>query len=373
MLLTAVVYASPAGIDFSFSSIFEESATIVDIELQPNGKILAGGTFRVRNSSRRDLVRLNSDGSLDASFNPPNAFFNVRSLLLLPDGRVYVGGSSNQSGGDPIIRLNADGTLDSTFDFTCTISPCPVTIVDKIAVQPDGKVLVYAGNISGGAGTFRLTAGGAQEQYLNFAVPFQSSTVQSIRVGSDGKIMIAGLFDYVIAGQTYNSLVRLNSDLTIDPSFRLKLQGVAVNGFNQFYVSDFKQFTDGRILIWGSFLTVNGWNKRNIAFLNSDGSTIGGFFFVTPPAAGIKDVVVQQDGKFVVHSDPEDSFFCCSTRSSIFRLNTEGRADGTFRPIREPKGSVETMEIGPDNKLTAAGGFWRFDGTPRTAIIRLRL
>jgi uncharacterized delta-60 repeat protein len=101
-----------AGVD-------EEVEAIV---VQPDGKILIGGYFRsVNNTPRSGIARLNTDGSVDSSFQngmAGAALPIVLALALQPDGKVIVGGDFTAFNGVPryrIARLNADGSLDNTF------------------------------------------------------------------------------------------------------------------------------------------------------------------------------------------------------------------------------------------------------------------
>lgn len=87
----------------------------------PNSQILMGGDFMTVNSKpRRLLVRLNPDGTLDESFTTPfdrNGF--AASLVPLPDGRLLVAGMlsiTNSPGRHNLVRLNTDGSLDRSFD-----------------------------------------------------------------------------------------------------------------------------------------------------------------------------------------------------------------------------------------------------------------
>jgi hypothetical protein len=64
---------------------------------QADGKILrCGGFATVTNQSRSCLARLNADGTLETGFNP-GANATVFSLALQPDGKIVVGGSFTSS------------------------------------------------------------------------------------------------------------------------------------------------------------------------------------------------------------------------------------------------------------------------------------
>src|SRR5262249_59371666 len=85
--------------------------------------------------------RLNPDGTLDPSFDASAQARNiVFCLALQPDGKILLGGSFSQINGQPlggIARLNPDGTLDP--DFYASVDSYPY--VYCLALQLDGKIL----------------------------------------------------------------------------------------------------------------------------------------------------------------------------------------------------------------------------------------
>ena len=91
-------------------------AVITTIVPQPDGKILVGGRF-----DRGGIARLNSNGTLDSSFISGSAvgYVSVSRLLLLPNNQIMVAGSFLSYAGIPrsgLARLNSNGSLDLTFD-----------------------------------------------------------------------------------------------------------------------------------------------------------------------------------------------------------------------------------------------------------------
>jgi uncharacterized delta-60 repeat protein len=90
--------------------------------LQPTGAIILGGSFaNLGGVALRNLASVNSEGSLDAAFQPnPNGAVNA--LVAQPDGRVVVGGAFTSIAGSTrnrVARFGTDGSLDATFNPEC--------------------------------------------------------------------------------------------------------------------------------------------------------------------------------------------------------------------------------------------------------------
>ncbi|HMZ50483.1 MAG TPA: delta-60 repeat domain-containing protein, partial [Flavobacteriales bacterium] len=99
-LVAALVIATDATaqvpiIDYSFLAL-PPSVEVNSIVVQPDGRILMGGAFtNYAGSGKNNLVRLNSDGTVDPGWNPGgtgpgNA---VEDIVLMPDGRIIIGGN----------------------------------------------------------------------------------------------------------------------------------------------------------------------------------------------------------------------------------------------------------------------------------------
>ncbi|MCS7009737.1 MAG: delta-60 repeat domain-containing protein, partial [Chthoniobacterales bacterium] len=94
------------------------------IAFQPDGKILIGGNFTLilddNHFEAINIARLNSDGSIDTEFNPQGGFDGVvNAIAIQNDGKILVGGqfsSFNDISKNAIARLHPNGTLDDTFE-----------------------------------------------------------------------------------------------------------------------------------------------------------------------------------------------------------------------------------------------------------------
>jgi len=139
------------------------------IVLQPDGKlVVAGGTF---NGSDYDfaVVRYNSNGSLDTSFNGTGKVTtaigsgndSVNNIILQPDGKLVVAGSSYNGSCDvfAIVRYNSNGTLDTSFNSTGIITTAignGNAWIRRMALQPDEKIVAAGPGINGSNYTFSL-------------------------------------------------------------------------------------------------------------------------------------------------------------------------------------------------------------------------
>ncbi|HYY56460.1 MAG TPA: hypothetical protein VE842_03955, partial [Pyrinomonadaceae bacterium] len=94
------------------------------LALQPDGKVIVGGNFSKYNGiDIISIARLNADGTLDTTFNQGGfgTDATIFDIVLQPDGKILIAGSFtqyNRVARSRIARLNADGTLDTTFSQT---------------------------------------------------------------------------------------------------------------------------------------------------------------------------------------------------------------------------------------------------------------
>ncbi|HAV64983.1 MAG TPA: hypothetical protein DCY13_21750, partial [Verrucomicrobiales bacterium] len=117
-----------------------QSVAATSVLPQPDGKVLVGGhayTLVYGEEWSYDVVRpflarFNSNGSRDGSFTSGTNNSESR-LVLQPDGKILAGGT------DGISRLNADGTLDASFNAGSVLG------IRAIVLQADGKVVIGGG------------------------------------------------------------------------------------------------------------------------------------------------------------------------------------------------------------------------------------
>ncbi len=167
VLLFAFSILSPAQnptVDADFTPAMSRvtGTLFVGTDFQPDGKIIAAGTFQVVNGYvRYNVARLNTDGTTDPTFNCLECTFVVSNAVVQPDGKILVSGkvSLSQNIGK-IIRLNADGSLDGSFNYTQGNYPFTLRNFTVKGIQPDGKIIILT-SINGNNRIARLNSDGS--------------------------------------------------------------------------------------------------------------------------------------------------------------------------------------------------------------------
>lgn len=245
------------------------------LSLQPDQNLIVGGDFvNLNGIAAPFLARLKPDGTPDESFNI-GAGFNgkIYASYLQPDGKILVAGSFTFFKGisaGRIIRLNSDGSYDSTFNTTVGAT---TGIIYDITLQSDGKILIVGSFTKYNNTTInrvaRLLPNGALD--TSFAIGIGStSNVMNAKVLQDGRILLVGNFDTFNSIKAYR-IICLGIDGRPDASFS------AGTGFND-DVSVMTIQSDGKILLGGKFTAYNGTLANRIIRINSDGSVDPSFF-----------------------------------------------------------------------------------------------
>ncbi len=147
-LFTPIAHAQPGSLDLSFNPGAGFNGPVNALVVQSDDKLICVGQFTTyQGVSRRGIVRINVDGSIDntfttgtgfASVSPPN--FVINAVALQADGKILCGGIFNSYNGTArkhMLRLNANGSIDLTFGTT---TGGPNGNVLAVIVDPSGKI-----------------------------------------------------------------------------------------------------------------------------------------------------------------------------------------------------------------------------------------
>ena len=217
-------FHSDGSVDRTFQANKYVDRRIVTGVVQADGKLLFGGNFtKYGNVPKNRLLRLNSDGSLDTTFNPSKDInYNVDLLLVQSDGKILAGTKlpPYEGGVDKrLLRLHPDGSVDRTFQVNLGTE----TIVRNLIVQPDDKLLL-AGSLNTSENLWksnlvRLHADGSLDTSFQPAFP-ANSYVHTIALQADGKILVVGRFPSPNYPKSpFLQLIRLHPNGSLDTTF----------------------------------------------------------------------------------------------------------------------------------------------------------
>lgn len=399
------VWAAAGDLDRTFDGdglrVFRDSTSDdrgLTVALQKtDGKIVVAGDSNLFGTSDVQVLRFNSDGSADASFNgngrrvynEPAAEDHGQAVAVQSDGKIVVAGYTNLFGTNDILllRFNANASLDTSFDgdgrrvFLNNGDDRGQAVV----LQPDGKIIV-AGytNILGSNDFFilRFNANGGLDSSFDsdgrvvISGP-GNDRAQAVALQPDGKIVVGGTTD--VAGSNDFLVARLNPNGSLDGTFgsggRQLISGFGGNEQAQALALQ----SDGRIVVAG-YTNAAGTNDFAVARLNANGSlditfdldgrlSISGFGGDDRAQA----VAVQSDGKIVLAGYTNGSG---NNDFAVARLNPNGTLDATFdgdgRLITRSLGGddrVLAMVLQPDGKIVVAG-YSNGVGTNDVAVAR---
>ncbi|MBS1797973.1 MAG: VCBS repeat-containing protein [Acidobacteria bacterium] len=400
------------GVDTAFSgAVYTSSAEVTDAAVQTDGKIVLAGNFSVVNAAVRTRVaRFNTDGTLDAAFNPPEMTggSGPTSIAIQPDGKIIIGGDFSVAGSTRkfVIRLNPNGSLDESFADLSPQFSFSYQIIDNILIRPDGKILISgrslsmngrAGNMqrlnadgsfdptffisefgalydaalmpdgkivaNGDNGTWRFNSDGSRDAAfpaLNASGGASTVEITESEALPDGKLLIGGDFTS-INGMPARNIARILPDGSVDSTFNAGGAGPNARLY------DVSTASDGKIYISGEFTQYNGVARSRLARLNADGSLDASFNYTLPAEyVFVKKTVGLSDGKVLIMGTSVGG-----SGVSLIRLNADGSPDPTFRAYAGAAGSVRDIVRQPDGKYVVGGEFNRVNGLIRRNIARL--
>lgn len=361
------------------------------VAVQGDGRIVAAGPQGNGRKHEFGVVRYTTDGRLDTTFNG-RGFVTISlgevddvvgGLGIQPDGKIVVGGTSNpkgvsQPGFRPhvfsLVRYTTDGQLDAGFGdggkvFT-PVTKNEMAFASALVIQPDGKIVVAGQALTDHRWPLPMSRYDfAVARYLpdgrldptfgrhGVAVAALSSTsedaVGALVLQPDGKILVAG--------QTHGryqadiGMLRLNADGTRDRGFGSDGQ-VVTRWKDGSHASGVAVQGDGKILLVGGGMDEKKSYGRLVRY-RADGGPDSGFGEggVLKTTMGHRAIAVQPDGKVVAAGSSP-------TGIAIFRYLPDGRLDPDFGSggiaaarVGPGRATTEALALQGDGKIVAAG------------------
>jgi uncharacterized delta-60 repeat protein len=335
----------------------------------------------------KGAVMLMPSASLSSSFNVGVGFTaslvaplstltyigSVNSAVRLSDGKYIAVGAFNHYSGSTancIVRLNTNGTIDTTFNTGTGFND----IALLVRAQSDDKVVVY-GNFttySGSSvpnGLVRINTNGTRD--LTFGGGALTGLVSDMRIQTDNKLVAVGSFTSY-SGSNYNRIVRMNSG-SVDTTFSIG------SGFN-FTPECIQIQPDGKILVGGGFVSYNSVTVNRIVRLENSGSRDTTFNTGTGFQAFIPLIRLRPDGSVLAFTQNAGQAYNGFSFSNAILIGNSGSRDTSFNLPTSflYNGAMENTNHGPDivqvdsNNCTYIGGkMVSYNGTVAPSLVRL--
>lgn len=270
---------------------------------QANGKVIVGGSFtNYMSTSKNRIMRLNENGTIDNTFSVGTGFDgSVYAIKIQSDGKIIVGGDFTSYNGvsrSRIARLNSDGTLDTTFNINYPVDK----VIRTVLILSDGKLLIGGDfdivgecvaydiptsacivynirrriaklNTDGTLDQNFMSYFSSQRSALGFFKPYtyngvttNIASVNTISEYSSGKYFIGGEFE-IYHDSARRNVCLLNTNGALDASFNPSpgpdgdVRGAIVE-------------PSGNVVIVGNFWRFNGIIKNGMARLSPAGTTL---------------------------------------------------------------------------------------------------
>lgn len=270
-----------ATLGFNGNMLHEVSEVLV----QADGKVIVTGLFEYIHPTlgkRGSIVRLNTDGSIDATFQPPTFTFSsngtyvvskISSATLLSDGRLIIAcvpqkigaafgsGSGGSTNTKRFLRLNSDGSWDSSF----ALSPEPTQTTIGLASDSQDRILIASYYVNFGSSHRKvarfLSNGTLDASFANAQLVALDQPVDyPFLIQDDGDILVATYYN------GYNSMGVAH--LT-DAGAIIKYEPDVESSWIQRLIPT---ATGGGFYVLGSFDTVEGRTQYGIARADAEGS-----------------------------------------------------------------------------------------------------
>jgi len=309
-------------------------------DFQSDGRILViGGITEFNGEEAGKVIRLNTDLSLDHTFNTAHLsqpYHTIRDITLQSDDKILLTGNFTSyddfetPGG--VVRLNSDGTVDTDF----IVGPVG-NIINRGAyyasILSDGKIVVAGLNYSDYLKYLIVKLnddGSINSQLTPNLIRYNDLDDLRMLVNADDEIIVAGDFVYYDS-ETFAGFAAFDvngNTLPVNPKIGRTpfIKKAAIQG-------------NGKVLLTGDFYEINGEEANQIARLNSDGSLDDTFdpdiTLWNPQKSKVSSVAVQSDGKIIV-----GGYFVevglVDYYNNLIRLDENGALDLTFRPKVSP-------------------------------------
>lgn len=361
LLIPLCALAAPGILDPSFGQGGKVTTPVrvnndvsFSVALQPDGKIVLGGYAVIDDAFQFAVVRYRANGTLDPSFNGTGKVTGsvgmngaIEGIAVQPDGKIVAGGTASPGVGQDfaVARYLPNGDFDPAFGNGGSVLT-PIGALDDVgtglALTPDGKIVVAGFTNTGLDRDFavvRYLSNGTLDPSFNgtgivtIPVGTMDDFCRNVAVQDDGKIVLVGLsYD---GATTYDlAVVRLNENGSLDTSFNGTGKALTFVGTGNSAGNDVAVQGDGKIVVAAE--AFNGTNNDFAVVRYNANGTLDSTGFPGNGAVltdfGIGndiayDLAVQQNGRIVVVGE---AFNGVNSDFAIARYLPNGALDVSF-------------------------------------------
>jgi|GEM_PF-6656558 len=341
------------------------SPTVKSVALHAHNRVIIAGNFTTYdNISSHYVARLNENGSLDTTFvtsNIPSDFFQYQIASVIVEGDdVYMAGLKPYSFDYSILKVNAQCDIDASFNFT----PVPYEQTHGEITDPKlllNNSLLMSGNFSTPLpnrlyGLVSIKSDGTLDESFQ-PVLGGPATIRAMTIQKDGKVVIAGSFNSIDL-QPVRNIARLNADATIDTTFENSLLRQLDHGIFEMAVQD-----DGKIVVGGAFTKAGDQYTGMLIRINPDGSFDSTFHVHVWPkyiGLGVNVIRILKNGQILI-GGLFDNINDVQQRN-LALLNPDGSLDQAFHDAVPELYQVNDIEIQNNGDILIAGGIHPYDG-----------
>jgi uncharacterized delta-60 repeat protein len=332
------------------------------VTIQRDGKIILVGQSGVYPLFHSAVMRLNPNGSLDPTFGNNGTVIAaldpggdiLTSVTMQPDGKIVAGGTLIQDNwpvGFVVARFNSNGSLDQSFGsggLTITTFGDPASEANVVLLQSDGKIILVGYS---GAGSYselndfaiaRYTSNGSLDPTFGnggkLKTHFEGDTNTGTRgadavLQPDGKLIVAGQYKTELVQRQF-ALARYNTNGDLDTSFGNDGKVTTLLGQFNAYAQAIALQSDGKIVLAG-YKDARHNNDFALVRYNANGSldtTFASAGIAVNDLFGSSDdaayaLTIQPDGRIIAsgRTGQYPSF-----RFGLARYNVNGTFDQSF-------------------------------------------
>ena len=346
------------------------------VDIQSDGKIVMGhGATQYSGSTVTRLMRLNTNGTVDSSFNPGSINNAVYAVKIQPDQKVLVaGGFTSVSGSTQtgIARILSNGNRDASYNVGTGINTATVNAINVLSLDSAGNVYIgnsfttYSGSTvnrfvkTSPSGTIDLT-------FNTGSVAFNGQSTRGFNAGvwttlvSGSSLYLGGTFTTYDA-PAYNRIIKLDNTGSIDTTFNM---GAGLDNLVYCMVTQ----SDAKIIVGGLFTAYSGSGINRFMRLNTNGTRDTTFNVGTGCNSSVTDITLQLDGKIVAIG--AFTTYSGSSSPGIVRINTDGTRDTTFNVGVGFTGTPNAIAMQSDGKFIVIGSMTNYSGSSITRIVRI--